>query len=405
ASEGHFLGCNTAFETFTGWTRDALVGKTVYQIFGDQHAPVQEQLEQEIIRDAHVLVREIEVRNHAGELRQVQFHAAPFSSGEGGPVAGFVGALLDVTERQHNEEELRKLSRAVDQSPTSIVITNMDGNIEYVNPAFETLTGYSRAEALGQNPRILKSGLTDPAIYRDMWMQLSSGRVWRGELANRKKDGETFWETASISPVRNNEGEITHFVAVKQDVTARKKLDDELSRLAYVTRSIGEFVVIADTHARVTYVNKAFADRFGYAAEEITGHRLEEFISSSTDPLLMRGILRGTIRGGWSGDLRGRTNTGEEFWMSLTTSLLSQEGRVIGVVVVGRDISERRRAEDLLRKSEAQFRSVWEHSQDGMRLTDPLGNVLMVNEAFCRMVGKTRADLEGGMIDAFYAQG
>ena len=136
----------------------------------------------------------------------MQFHAAPFSSGDDGPVAGFVGALLDVTERQRNEEELRKLSRAVDQSPTSIVITNVDGNIEYVNPAFEALTGYTRAEALDQNPRILKSGLTPPEVYRDMWTQLRSGRVWRGELANRKKNGEIFWETASISPVRNNEG-------------------------------------------------------------------------------------------------------------------------------------------------------------------------------------------------------
>ena len=405
AAEGHFLGCNTAFENFTGWTRDELVGKTVYQILGERHAPVQQQLEQEIVRTARVLVREIEVCNHAGELRQVQFHAAPFSSSEDGPIAGFVGALLDVTERQHNEEELRKLSRAVDQSPTSIVITNVDGIIEYVNPAFEALTGYTRAETLGQNPRILKSGLTDHEVYREMWTQLRSGRVWRGELANRKKDGEIFWEAASISPVRNIEGEITHFVAVKEDVTTRKRMDDEIARLAYVTRSIGEFVVILDTHACVTYVNKAFADRFGYAVGEITGHRLEEFLARSTEPLLMRGILRGTIRGGWSGDVRGRTNSGEEFWMSLTTSLLSQEQRVTGVVVVGRDISEPKRAEELLRKSEAQFRSVWEYSQDGMRLTDPDGNVLMVNEAFCRMVGKTRAQLEGGMIDAFYASG
>ena len=405
AAEGHFLGCNRAFETFTGWTRDELVGKTVYQIFGNTHATRQEELEQEIVRHGSTVAREIEVQNGAGENRQVHFHAAPFVSGDGGPVAGFVGALLDITDRMRDEEKLRKLSRAVDQSPTSIVITNVNGAIEYVNPAFEILTGYTREEAMGENPRILKSGLTPPEVYRDMWMQLQSGNVWRGELANRKKNGEIFWETASISPVRNHDGETTHFVAVKQDVTARKHLDDELSRLAHVTRSIGEFVIIADTHARVTYVNKAVADRFGYATQEIIGHRVEEFLSPSTDPFLLRGIIRGTIRGGWSGDLRGVSSTGTEFWMSLTTSLLTQEHHVIGVVVVARDISERKRAEDLLRQSEVQFRSVWEHSQDGMRLTDPDANVLMVNEAFCRMVGKTRAELEGGMIDAFYAPG
>jgi two-component system, sensor histidine kinase and response regulator len=405
AAEGHFLGCNRAFEQFTGWNRDELVGKTVHQIFGDAHAPMQQSLEQEIIRSGAVVVRDLTICTGAGDVRQVQFHAAPFHSGESGLVAGFVGALLDVTQRQRNEENLRKLSRAVEQSPTSIVITNVAGDIEYVNPAFEALTGYTSEEVIGRNPRILKSGLTPPNVYQDMWPQLRAGNVWVGEFANRKKNGEIFWETAYISPIRNPEGVITHLVAVKQDVTLRKKMDDELSRLAHVTRSIGEFVIITDTHARITYVNKAVTDRFGYAAEEIVDHRLEEFLSPSTDPILIRGILRGTIRGGWGGDLRGVMKGGEEFWMSLTTSLLTQEEHVIGVVVVGRDIAERKHAEELLKKSEVQFRSVWEHSQDGMRLMDPEGYVLMVNEAFCRMVGKTRAELEGSMIDAFYAPG
>jgi PAS domain S-box-containing protein len=401
AAEGHFLGCNRAFEDFTGWTRDQLVGKTANHIFGEEHAATQSKLEQEVVRDAKILVREIEVLSAAGDQRQVQFHAAPFSR-EAGPVAGFVGALLDITEPKRSEENLRKLSRAVEQSPASIVITDVQGTIEYVNPKFEVVSGYTRAEALGQNPRILKSGWTQPDAYKDMWVQLQAGNVWRGEFSNKHKNGDLYWEAASISPIRNSDGVTTHFVAVKEDITARKKLDDELARLAHVTRSIGEFVVITDTHARITYVNKAVADRFGYTPEETIGRKVEELLSPSIDPDLLRGIMRGTVRGGWSGDLLGRTKSGEEFWMSLTTSLLMQEERAIGVVVVSRDISERKLAEDLLRKSESQFRSVWEHSQDGMRLTDPNGHILMVNEAFCRMVGKSRTELEGAMIDTFY---
>ena len=402
AAEGHFLGCNTAFEQFTGWTRDELVGKTADRIFGEECAEAQWKLEQEVVRGAKILIHEIEVRSAGGDLRQVQFHAAPFSR-EAGPVAGFVGALLDITDLKRTEENLRKLSSAVEQSSTSIVITDVQGTIEYVNPKFEEVSGYTRAEALGQNPRVLKSGSTPTETYHDMWVQLRAGKVWRGEFSNKKKNGDLYWETASISPIRNSEGVTTHFVAVKEDVTDRKKLDDELARLAHVTRSIGEFVVITDTRGRITYVNKAVADRFGFPVEEMIGHRVEDLIAPSTDPDLLRGILRGTVRGGWSGDLRGRPRSGEEFWMSLTTSLLMQEEHVIGVVVVSRDISERKLAEDLLRKSESQFRSVWEHSQDGMRLTDPNGVILMVNEAFCRMVGKSRVELEGGMIDAFYA--
>jgi PAS domain S-box-containing protein len=132
--------------------------------------------------------------------------------------------------RRQAEAELLKLSRAVVQSPVSVVITDTSGAIEYVNPKFETLTGYSMAEVRGKNPRILQSGVTPAATYREMWANLAAGREWRGELCNRKKDGSLYWESASISPIVDAAGRTTHYLAVKEDITARRDLELQLQR-------------------------------------------------------------------------------------------------------------------------------------------------------------------------------
>jgi PAS domain S-box-containing protein len=121
-----------------------------------------------------------------------------------------------------------KLSRAVEQSPATVVITDATGSIEYVNPKFTEITGYTDQEAYGQNPRVLKSGEHPPEFYKELWDTISSGHEWRGEFCNRRKDGQLYWEAASISPVRNDAGKITHYVAVKEDVTARKQAEQEL---------------------------------------------------------------------------------------------------------------------------------------------------------------------------------
>jgi PAS domain S-box-containing protein len=134
----------------------------------------------------------------------------------------------DLLYRKRIEENLVKLSRAVEQSPASVVITDVDGNIEYVNPKFVGLTGYRAEEALGRNPRILKSGKQSSAFYHNLWDTIVSGQEWRGEFYNKKKTGEFYWEAASISPIKNDEGVITHFVAVKEDITERKATEEAL---------------------------------------------------------------------------------------------------------------------------------------------------------------------------------
>jgi PAS domain S-box-containing protein len=133
-------------------------------------------------------------------------------------------------ERAEALDELRKLYLAVEQSPATVVITDTEGAIEYVNPRFTETTGYTAEEALGQNPRILKSGKQPPEVYEQLWQTISAGRVWRGELSNLRKNGEEIWEFATISPVKDQRGRITHYLAVKEDISERKRAEVELRK-------------------------------------------------------------------------------------------------------------------------------------------------------------------------------
>jgi len=126
---------------------------------------------------------------------------------------------------------IRKLSRAVEQSPSTVLITDAHGQIEYANPKFFELTGYSPDEVMGENPRILKSGVMSPAFYDTLWRTISTGNEWHGEFMNRKKNGDLYWESAAISPVTDEAGAITNYVAVKEDITARKRAEEKVEAL------------------------------------------------------------------------------------------------------------------------------------------------------------------------------
>jgi PAS domain S-box-containing protein len=139
--------------------------------------------------------------------------------------------VRDITERKQAEQSIRKLSKAVEQSPVSIVITDIEGKIEFVNAKFTQTTGYALADILGRTHSILQSDETPVMEYHRLWGTISSGGIWRGEIKNRKKSGELFWEQATISPIRDQDNVITHYVAIKEDITERKRLDEQLRQV------------------------------------------------------------------------------------------------------------------------------------------------------------------------------
>lgn len=152
---------------------------------------------------------------------------------EGARASMAAWVVRDVTERKRSEETLRKLSRAIDQSPSVVVITDHRGHIEYVNPRFCEISGYSAAKMLGKKPSLFRSTVQLPDFYQDLWRTISSGRDWRGEFCNRARDGSLFWERAVISPVKDSTGRISHYLKVAEDITERKQKDETIHSLTY----------------------------------------------------------------------------------------------------------------------------------------------------------------------------
>ena len=170
-------------------------------------------------------------------------------------------AIIDITARKEAEEKVRELSQAIEQSPEAIVITDLDANIQYVNDAFVASSGYGRDELLGQNARLQRSGRAPNATYDALWASLRQGRTWSGELINRRKDGTEYTEFAIVSPMRDSNGRITHYFAVKQDITEKKRLTEELDRHRHHLQQLVDErtreLEIARTNAEVASVAKS----------------------------------------------------------------------------------------------------------------------------------------------------
>ena len=192
-----------------------------------------------------------------------------------------INLISEVNERKKDEIEIRKLSTAVEQSPSIIAITDVKGNLEYVNPKFTELTGYTIEETKGLNPRILKSGDQPDEIYKEMWELASSGKEWRGEFHNRKKNGELFWEAASISPILNKHGEIINYIKVAEDITQRKqdekKLIESEEKLRLIIDNSPIGFSTTDLKGNFTAVNNAFCSMIGYFPEEIKTMHFNQF--------------------------------------------------------------------------------------------------------------------------------
>lgn len=168
----------------------------------------------------------------------------------------------EVSRRKKIEQQLRTLSVAIEQSPASVVITDLKANLQYVNPKFSEVTGYSMEEALGKNPHILHSGLTSAEVYQQMWDSLNQGQVWHGELLNQRKNGEHYWEEAYIAPVKNSVGVITNYVAVKIEITDRKRMEQQLLDNAAFTSgildSLSSHIAVLNADGIIVAVNQAW---------------------------------------------------------------------------------------------------------------------------------------------------
>lgn len=266
--DGIICDCNQRLSELSGYSRQELLGRSLYDLFDERfHGTVRENINRGFDRPYEVegVLKGgskclLEVR---GKTFQLDGHLMRASS------------IRDITARKAEEALLRKLSAAVEHSPASIVITDTDGVIEYVNPAFSRLTGYSPKEAVGQNPRILKAGDQPEEFYREMWETLQQGKEWRGEFHNKRKDGSLFWETASISPITDLSGLTTHYVAVKENITERRELQERLEQMAQFDMLTGlpNRRMFLDRLAQTVAVAKRSGQRFGLLFIDLDGFK------------------------------------------------------------------------------------------------------------------------------------
>jgi len=309
-----------------------------------------------------------------------------------GRYSGHLWKYRDITEGIYVEQELRKLSQAINQSPVNVIITNAEGIIEFVNPAFEKVTGYTIDMVKGKNTRILKSGQTKDSVYVDLWKTIKSGNVWETEWLNKKKSGEVYWEYISISPVFDNKGIITNFLAIKQDITQKKKSEKEIldlnqnleskikqrtiqlekanlsltveiserkriedalkeSELKYrsVVENIQEVIFQTDVDGKWLFLNQSWESITGFSVDESLGKVFTDFVhpvDRERNLELFTSLLKSEIDN-CRQEVRYLTKSGVFCWIEVYAKLgINDRNEVIGIFGSLKDITERKRAQE-----------------------------------------------------------
>lgn len=210
---------------------EVFIGKNFYEVLSKEASDVLALSIQEANEKGYSIGHQYMVELASGQY-WFELSVAPINI-EKGQEKRFILVARNITERKHSENKLIQLSQAVEQSSASIEITDLNGKIEYVNQQFLKSTGFTRDEVIGANPNILKSGYTKKETYQALWQTIRSGNNWHGEFLNKKKNGHLFWETVTISPVRNDAGEIIHFLGIKNDISDQKKTAEKLRKIAW----------------------------------------------------------------------------------------------------------------------------------------------------------------------------
>lgn len=340
-----------------GFTAEQMVGRTDAELMGEDGAHLMAR-KRRSLETGRGLREEMRIRL-AGAERYFELIVEPVRA-EDGSVTGLRGAISDITARRQAEEKLRQLSRIVEQAPLSVAITDLTGAIEYANPTFCTLSGYTLAEVLGQNPRVLKSGRTAPEVYLEMWDTLTRGEVWRGELTNKRKDGALYDELAVIAPVTDDAGKITHYVALKQDITDRKKaeaaLRDSEERFRELFDLESDAIVVVDSKSGlIVQANLAATTTYGYSMDELLTLRIVDFSAEREKTLEVVAAARRDLEGAIKVPRRlHRKRDGTVFPVEVSIRPFRRGDQMLHVAVI-RDITDQVRAREQLERFNAEL--------------------------------------------------
>jgi PAS domain S-box-containing protein len=415
--EGHYLMVNRRFSELFHVGNEEAIGKTDRDIFPREMADLFRKMDQRVAKGGEAVTAE-EVAPHDDGPHTYISVKSPLRDEKAKTYAVF-GISTDITAQKVAERELKKslreigdLKAALDEHAI-VAITDPQGRITYVNNRFCAISKYTREELLGQDHRIINSNYHSQDFIRDLWKTITHGRVWHGEIKNRAKDGSFYWVDTTIVPFLNDDGKPRQYVAIRADITERKRAEEQLKtslkEIGDLKSALDEHAIVAitDPQGKITYVNDKFCAISKYSREELLGqdHRIinsgyhsKEFIRD-----LWQTIGHGRV---WHGEIKNRAKDGSFYWVDTTiVPFLNEEGKPRQYVAIRADITDRKHVEETLRESQALYYSLVEQMPVGVFRKDAGGRYVFVNAKFCQLsetkpeyyLGKTPAESVGEM--------
>lgn len=311
--------------------------------------------------------------------------ARPFFDESGKP-ARMIGIAMDIDDRKHSEEQLRLQAEILKALANAVVITDPDAHILWANPAFTKLTGYALDEVRSKTPRFLKSGRHPAEFYAGLWQTIKAGNVWQGDLVNRRKDGTLYNEEMTIAPVNDDAGAITHFVAIKRDITSRKRLHERIQRLAIAVENSSNLIAITDPDLRITFANPALLSALQRSQDDLLGQHVSVMLSKNNAPELLQQLANPN---GWRGECYQVRSDGSDFTVLLSINPILGETGVEGFIGIAQDVSECKLARRELIFKNALLQAEAETTLDGILVVDNEQPHHSIQPAFRRNLGRT----------------
>ncbi len=389
--DGTILDVNEKAIEQNGYSKKELLGMNSVDLKLEKKPTLDQRLKE--IEDKGKTIYETKHVNFFGEERDVEISSTLINfEGE----ERLLSIVRDITYRKEAEDRLRKLSKAVEQSGSSIIITGVDATIEYVNKKFTQVTGYSYDEVIGKRPNILKTGKTPPVVYEQLWKTITSGKEWHGEFCNKKKNGEEFWENASISPIKDANGYITNFLALKEDITYKKEIQEKLKRFREALDYSSDNIFIIDKSTlKFVDVNQSAILNLGYSEKELfqmSPLDIKPYIKKQELEKYFDKALASPSKEVKVETAHQRKN-GSIFDVEIFIKALEENTKNL-IVAIARDITERKKFEKEQKASKEWMNSIFEGSRDAIFIIDKDGNFADINLAASILTGYSKKELK-----------
>lgn len=387
--EGKLVECNQAFADLLGYESPEemklINARELYPSLDDRQKFL------EVLHNSNEVKKfELRLKKKNGDIVDVLDKVELLKDDKNGE-AIIRGTMFDITGLKRAQQTVNHLNIAIDQSPVSVVITNLAGEIKYVNQQFLKLSGYSKDEVIGKNPRILKSGRTPAETYKEFWDTVKSGKTWKGEFTNKKKNGTIYIESAVISPVKNSNGEITGYLAVKEDITDRKKMEEALKQSEDHYRDLVEnssdLICIHDLNGKLLMVNNAAEKITGYTKDELLNMYLQDGILPKYKYMFDDYLNKIKTEGKAEGILFVLNKAGEERIWVYNNSLRTEGVDEPVVRGIAKDITEQKLAEMELTRSKEELQRFFDDDISANYLVTKTGQLLQCNNTFIKLFG------------------